>query len=619
MIFEKSKSGDKTEVDKIECSENSKNYDVDGDSRLCAIREAAILVLEKQEGLTAFQIYEKMVEEKLYMPRGRKSRFTVQSAIKRACINSAISNKSLHSFKSELNANGDEIFFIWKPEAIEENEEEIIDENEFWSHSIEKEFVKWMGFRKYSHKFIMRYRSSIDRSYTIFKKLADESKIASANSFEALCIYLSSLYNNEEFKDMDKKECCIYTYSFSALAFFHEERNGLGIGLTGFMAEPANTHIEIWNDSIKHCFIEWMEKNYSAGTIRAYTKSIQSIIDEYSSLVSKAESESRTPLEAVIQLECLLHDDVKFCEEDSACGYKYTTAMSALIHFNTPLFKIDYNAGNAKHDNFSTENKSVDFAFWNESLKGKFDQWMKKGDDSKKARGYTDKMSRLLRDFSDLADEASEMSKTKLEALGKFIILLEKNKKFNNINQTYSYEFSKVLNELKRCFESEEEIEKSAAKKHKQAIEVRIAEVLKKEFPMGLPLADYSEVKRAYENEYHEKLDLNDDELKVAIEKNTIAVSRRMHADYLVSAEILTEIEKHLEYEFSKGAERIYIKDLFRLIKSSLQSFMDEELLMQVVNSKFGYKYKVIQGCDFITLFKKRTRLKRKRERGIIG
>jgi hypothetical protein len=267
-------------------------------------------------------------------------------------------------------------------------------------------------------------------------------------------------------------------------------------------------------------------------------------------------------------------------------------------------------ASRISNDNFAIE-------IWNNSIERHFQAWMKLENYAPvTTRNYCSAVNRTVQNFKPLVDAAVSESSTTPEAVRKFVALLHQDSRFIAANGTAHNQLSAALAALARFIVSDGakkendtvmSIQPSAHSERKSVSEL-LVRVFKETFPngIGIGFVDFTRLKSAYEKEYGEPLDVSDEQIKRVIEENSIRLYgnaiRYIHLDNLVRIGVLIEIEKYLDEQFESGTERVYAEPLYSMFKDKMSITMNSDLLMQVIDTKHGMKFKTNKKSSFIQL-----------------
>jgi len=252
---------------------------------------------------------------------------------------------------------------------------------------------------------------------------------------------------------------------------------------------------------------------------------------------------------------------------------------------------------------------------WNDSIEHHFQTWMESENyASDTVRNYCRAMNRTVKKFKPLADVAISESSTALEAVRIFVNLLNQDNEFVAANNTAHNQFSAALSALVRFIVSTGDANNTGLPVQPSSFSERtsvsglLVRVFKETFPngIGIGFVDFTRLKASYEEEYGEPLDVSDEQIKQVIVNNSIRLNgnatRYIHLDNLATTEVLNEIEQYLDEQFESGTERVYIEPLYSMFRDKMGIMMNSDLLMQVIETKYGTKYKTNKKSSFVQL-----------------
>ncbi len=168
-----------------------------GDRSKTTIRAAAIKVLkEANTGLTAQQIYKKIIEKNLYSFGAKNPVHVLKRQIERACVGSKYAKKSaMLQFRSETNNRGEKIYFLLtkpftKKVAVKKKDDsprqEVSATPRIWDPAIGKEFEAWLKSEGYKTTTAGVYSNIIERVVQKFQTLAVLAIQRSSDSSQAI-------------------------------------------------------------------------------------------------------------------------------------------------------------------------------------------------------------------------------------------------------------------------------------------------------------------------------------------------------------------------------------------------------------------------------------------------
>lgn len=151
-----------------------------------------------------------------------------------------------------------------------------------------------------------------------------------------------------------------------------------------------------------------------------------------------------------------------------------------------------------------------------------------------------------------------------------------------------------------------EPTDQTSEQTEESSVSDRLVCVFKEVFTKGIGIGyvDFTILKNAFEKKHGETLDFSDEQIKGVIEQNSVRLSgnatRYIHLDNLVATDVLGEIEKYLDEQFESGTERVYAQPLYSMFKDKMGIAMNSDLLMHVIETKYGNKYKANRRSSFI-------------------
>jgi hypothetical protein len=190
-------------------------------NRQLTIKDAVISVLEiSQRGMTVEEIYNKIIENRLYSFGAQNPQDVVRVEIDRACVNSNYTIRaSKDYFRFERNQKGEKIYFLLsstitdytiQPNIIDgcESAETVLAYDkqpniEIWNDSIKRNFKIWMKSKNYALKTVIIYCGAINRTINKFKPLSDLAASEVNTLSEAVRRFVSLLNQDYKFDDAD--------------------------------------------------------------------------------------------------------------------------------------------------------------------------------------------------------------------------------------------------------------------------------------------------------------------------------------------------------------------------------------------------------------------------------
>lgn len=181
------------------------------------IREAIIRVLENERnGMTAEQIYNKIIADGLYSFGAQNPQNVVRVELERACEKTNYTVRaSKKYFRFERNQKGDKVYFLLsatpnddsaqpycalnKPTEPRKLKNEPSNRIEIWNDSIRQKFQFWMDSEGYAPSTVKIYCSAVNRTFKKFKLLADAAVNQASTLSEAVHYFVNQLNHNDEF------------------------------------------------------------------------------------------------------------------------------------------------------------------------------------------------------------------------------------------------------------------------------------------------------------------------------------------------------------------------------------------------------------------------------------
>ncbi len=185
-------------------------------SRL-TIKEAIIRVLEIElHGMTAKQIYNKIIVDGLYSFGAQNPQNVVRVEIDRACVNSNYTVRASEDcFRFERNQKGEKVYFLLPSTLTDDTTQSsiiVVDKSvepkraskktnniEIWNDSIKRNFQIWMESESYAPLTIRSYCSAVNCTVQNFKLLADAAANESSTLPESVHKFVCLLNQGSRF------------------------------------------------------------------------------------------------------------------------------------------------------------------------------------------------------------------------------------------------------------------------------------------------------------------------------------------------------------------------------------------------------------------------------------
>lgn len=209
------------------------------------LKEAVIRALEtEQHGMTAEQIYEKIIADGLYSFSERNPQNVVRVELNSACVSSNyIVRASKDCFRFERNKKGEKVYFLLsatptnktiQPSVVINSEPTDPGEAknepsniEFWNDSIERNFQIWMESEDYTPAATRNYCSAVNRTVQNFRPLVDAAVTESSTELEAVCKFIVLLHQNSGFIAANSKAHYQLSVTLGTLARFVDSDTAL--------------------------------------------------------------------------------------------------------------------------------------------------------------------------------------------------------------------------------------------------------------------------------------------------------------------------------------------------------------------------------------------------------
>lgn len=261
-------------------------------------------------------------------------------------------------------------------------------------------------------------------------------------------------------------------------------------------------------------------------------------------------------------------------------------------------------------------NKPNNIEIWNESIERNFQACkVTKNCALVTIKDYCSAIRRTVEKFKLLADDAVSESSSTAEAIHKLIDRLNQDGEFIADNSMEHNLLSAALAAFEHFIvfdgKSDDDIKMGIGtneRTEEASVSDRLVCIFKDTFTggIGISYVDFTILKNAYESKYGKTLDFSDEQIKCVIKKKSIQLrgntTRYIHIDNLATADVLGEIEQYLDKEFEKGTERIYAEPLYLMFRDRMGIVVNRDLLMQVIETQYGNKYKTNKRSLFIQL-----------------
>ncbi|MHC1719232.1 MAG: hypothetical protein AB9844_00810 [Clostridiaceae bacterium] len=197
------------------------------------IKEAVLKVLsEDPHSMTADEIYDRIIEQGLYVFGTQNPVNVVRTTIEYSCNNSGYSNKATAPcFCIEENGDGKRTYSLLESELSETPKtqdltvEEIPSPSEhslvIWDYRVEQEFQKWLERENYAQKTVDNYRRATAQAFRTYQALAQKAIVDSNTELEAVRKYIVFLNEDSDFTEANATRHNQFTAALASLERFY--------------------------------------------------------------------------------------------------------------------------------------------------------------------------------------------------------------------------------------------------------------------------------------------------------------------------------------------------------------------------------------------------------------
>lgn len=245
------------------------------------IKEAIIRVLENElHGMTAEQIYNKIIAEELYSFGAQNPQNVVRVELERACEKTNYTVRaSKNCFRFERNQKGDKVYFLLSATPTNDTAQPSFEVNEpteprkvkneplnieIWSDSIRQNFQIWMESENYAPSTARNYCSAVNRTFNNFKSLA-YAAISEANTLSAAVHKFVSLLNQDsEFITANSIAHNQLSAALAALMRFIDSDASINMGDVSSVRTVADSELDdiVDLDEGKKCLREILDTHF---------------------------------------------------------------------------------------------------------------------------------------------------------------------------------------------------------------------------------------------------------------------------------------------------------------------------------------------------------------------
>lgn len=196
------------------------------------IKEAiSQVLLDASRAMTVEEIYNKIIEQGLYVFGAQNPVNVVRTTIEYACDNSGYSNKdAVPSFHFERNSWGKRVYslLLEKPGYGLSSQEHVTDESasrngsglEIWNAEIEQEFERWLENENYAKSTAGNYRRAAAQVFRNFPVQLKQVVVATDDKLVAVRNYISLLNEDSGFVEANASRHNQFTAALAALERF---------------------------------------------------------------------------------------------------------------------------------------------------------------------------------------------------------------------------------------------------------------------------------------------------------------------------------------------------------------------------------------------------------------
>jgi len=245
------------------------------------IKEAIIRVLEYEpQGMTAEQIYRKIIADGLYSFGAQNPQNVVRVEIDRACENSNYTVRaSKNCFRLERNQKGEKVYFLLSVISANDTDQprfvvngepsepgEVKNEPlniEIWNDSIERNFQIWMESENYAAATARNYCSAVNRTVQNFKPLVDAAVSESLTTSEAVRIFVALLHQDSGFIAANSTAHNQFSAALAALTGFVGKDTSVFMGTAD--SEVKSITSTLIDESVKSAVVSMLEERFPNG------------------------------------------------------------------------------------------------------------------------------------------------------------------------------------------------------------------------------------------------------------------------------------------------------------------------------------------------------------------
>lgn len=206
------------------------------------IKEAVTCIfLEERKEMTAEEIYERIVEKRLYSFGAQNPINVVRNIIESACDNSTYSKKyqaSIPCFHFEKNEAGKRVYSLLETKSIgnikemqtipEDTSETQVGTMIIWDDRVKQAFQKWLVCRNYARRTVDGYCRAASQIFREFASLATKAASQAKSELDAVRNYIALLNNDSIYTEANASGHNLYSATMGALERFYSSAMNVG-------------------------------------------------------------------------------------------------------------------------------------------------------------------------------------------------------------------------------------------------------------------------------------------------------------------------------------------------------------------------------------------------------